>query len=48
MDDSREDDLPPELNLLADLLWEQAQGAPPLEEDKVWWMINSQMWENEV
>lgn len=31
--------LPPELQEIADLLWEHAHGAPPIENDKVWRMI---------
>jgi hypothetical protein len=33
-----DEELSPELQEVADLLWEAAHGAPPLVEDKVWWM----------
>jgi hypothetical protein len=42
------DDLTPDLQEIADLLWEAAQGAPPVEEDKVWWLVNAQAWEDEM
>lgn len=34
-----EENLPPELQEIADLLWEHAHGAPSIERDKVWWMV---------
>jgi hypothetical protein len=43
-----DDKLPPELQEIADLLWEGAQGAPPPAEDKTWWLINAALWEAEM
>jgi len=40
-------DLPPELQEIADLLWEHAHGAPPVEDDPVWWMLCTRQWEQE-
>jgi hypothetical protein len=42
-----DDKLPNELQEIADLLWEHAHSAPPLEDDKVWWLINAHQWEIE-
>lgn len=36
MDDELLDALPDDLREIADLLWEAAHGAPPLDEDPVW------------
>lgn len=42
-----DEDLPPELQEIADLLWEDAHGAPPLVDDKAWWFIHETLWEAE-
>lgn len=43
-----DESLTPELQEIADLLWEHAQCAPPIELDKTWWMINAPLWEAEI
>lgn len=43
-----DDEIPQDLRWVADLVWLAGVKAPPLEDDKVWWMINASAWVKEM